>query len=225
MIDKWPFDEIYCIHCVEYKDRYTSSKKVFEKLGILDKVTYWYTCKRPISNFCGNKLLTLHSQYYDMVRGWNPNVYGGVFNCALEHYTVIKTAYLRGLEHILIFEDDIYSNIEQDEWEKILTYLPEDYDFISFNNDAHHDGKSTDKHIEEKGSPFQKHSIKYAPFMNSTCCYALSKNGMKFYIDFNDRIFSYSDKFWMHINKSKYNLYEISPKIFQSHSNQSIIVG
>jgi len=224
-MEKWPFDETYCIHCLEYKDRLKQSQDTFKKLGIFDKVIYWYTCKRPISNFCGNKLLTLHSQYYDQVRGWNLNVYGGVFNCALEHYTLIKTAYLRGLEHILIFEDDIYSNIGKEEFDLIMSYLPEDYDFISFNNDAHFDDKATSKYIEEKGSPFQKHSIRYAPFINSTCCYALSRKGMKFYIDFNDRSFSYSDKFWMHIDKSKYNLYEISSKIFQPRSNKSIIVS
>ena len=38
---------------------------------------------------------------------YNPDIYCAVFNCAFEHYTIVKQAYLRGLNNILVFEYDI----------------------------------------------------------------------------------------------------------------------
>lgn len=223
-MQKLPFDKIYCLHCLEYPDRFESSQNTFKELNILNNVEYWYTVKRPISNICGNKILSLHSGYYDNIRAFNPNVYGGVFNCALEHYNIIKTSYLRGFNNILIFEDDISTNINKNEFKFVLNNLPNDYDFITFNNDMHRNNLSLKTYYEKYKTLFIKHTNIFNKFINSTCCYALNRNGMKFYIDFNDRLFSYADKFWMFIDKSIYNLYEIGPKIFEPRSNKSIII-
>ena len=60
-----PFDKILCLHCTEYTNRYNDTQNLFNRLDISSQVEYWYTCKRPISELCGNKITSLHTSYYD----------------------------------------------------------------------------------------------------------------------------------------------------------------
>ena len=104
---KLSFDEVYCLHVAENSDKYNLMMSEYERVDIKDQVKIWWTVKRKISTQIGNSIDTLHSIYYDNIKRANKNVYGAVFNCALEHYTIVKQAYLRGLNTILVLEDDI----------------------------------------------------------------------------------------------------------------------
>lgn len=56
----------------------------------------------------GESISDLHTEFYDKARKLvNPDIYGAVFDCAYNHYSIIKQAYLRGFNNILIIEDDI----------------------------------------------------------------------------------------------------------------------
>ena len=55
---------------------------------------------------------------------------------ALVFYTIIKQSYLRGFEHILIFEDD-FSLMKEDIFNKFMSCLPEDFDIIQLSYLSH----------------------------------------------------------------------------------------
>ena len=105
---KLPFDKVYMLHLAENENRLNFMVDQFKHHGISKQVEIWWTCKRDISIEIGNKLNSLHTEQYDWYQGneESKGVYGGVFNCAFEHYTIIKQAYLRGFESILIIEDE-----------------------------------------------------------------------------------------------------------------------
>lgn len=72
------FDSIRCITLISRKDRYLSSRSVFNKHNI--PVKYYKTTKHPN---------------------------GGIQGCFESHINVISEAYDSGAERLLIFEDDI----------------------------------------------------------------------------------------------------------------------
>lgn len=73
------FPEIRCINLKSRKDRYKKSKKVFDKYNI--PVDYFFAKKHPK---------------------------GGLYGCFDSHIKVITEAYNKGLDRVLIFEDDIF---------------------------------------------------------------------------------------------------------------------
>lgn len=73
------FDDIRCINLVTRDDRYESSKKIFDEIGM--QVNYFRTERHPN---------------------------GGAQGCFESHIKVISEAYDAGHENILIFEDDIW---------------------------------------------------------------------------------------------------------------------
>ena len=88
------FDKMYVIHLAECTDRYENMMKEFQKMGMENEVEVWWTCKRKISNQIGDNIKTLCTAFYDEKRQTCDNVYGSVFNCSFEHYSIIKQAYL-----------------------------------------------------------------------------------------------------------------------------------
>lgn len=177
------FDAIYCLHLAESENRLSSFKSQFEKVGIWDKVQIWWTCKRNISNKVGNFLIEMHTSEYDrMIREYNMNtLYGGVFNCTFEHYTMIKTSYLRGFNHIMIFEDDITFDGDKEWFEQVLNKIPEDYDICKF----HYTGDS-DVSIPS----FDQDIFKKELCHGSTMAFCMNRNGMKAYLD------AVNEKYW-----------------------------
>jgi len=79
------FDGIFCINLISRNDRYVSSKKIFQDLRI--NPTYFRPKKHPN---------------------------GGLQGCFESHIHLIKTAYDKGFNNILIFEDDLYLNSKAD---------------------------------------------------------------------------------------------------------------
>ncbi len=95
------FDKIYCINLKTRNDRYKACKKLFRKLSI--PVHFHRVDKHPIS---------------------------GAQGCYESHLSIIKDAYDKGYQHILIFEDDIMTN------ERYSTELLQHaFDFMSTNKD------------------------------------------------------------------------------------------
>jgi GR25 family glycosyltransferase involved in LPS biosynthesis len=194
----FPFEKIYCLHLAENKDRYYVLKKQFEDLDINDKVEIWWTCKRNVSNHVGNMIPTLRDGFYDDVFRRNPHVYGNVFNCSFEHYTIIKQAYLRGFKNILILEDDVLFQQDKTKIENVFKEMPDDWDIIRFHTTIDAYGRSGDLSEFEE----YKHGDKIPEFMctnrgdilfHSTTCYALNQKGMKALIDEYDIFFGAAD--------------------------------
>lgn len=223
---KLPFDKIYCLQLAENKDRYNENQKQFASVGILDQVEYWWTCRRSFANDCASVCPNMISGFYDMIALQNPNTYGSVFNCAIEHYTIIKQSLLRGFEHILIFEDDISFNVNEEQFDIAMSNLPENYDLVLFQNN-HRLEHCTDTFYpisnELCANYFQVKTPSDKWPQKGTMMYAINKRMMKFIIDYFDtRGLSYSDRFLYIADRLEYNIYEPFCKIVEPKGYSSI---
>jgi GR25 family glycosyltransferase involved in LPS biosynthesis len=174
----------------ESTDRYNHMMQEFDKLGITNQMNIWWTCKRKISTTIGNQLPSLWSPTYDTIKLENPNVYAGVFNCAMEHYTIVKQAYLRGFESILIMEDD-FTFKKDVNFKDLFNNLPQDWDAIQYYmHPLYYDGNASKVfRMAEKYS-----YVKSKVGITGTNMYALNRKGMEYYINFMDNDFGYADK-------------------------------
>ena len=174
---KLPFDKIYCLHLAESSERLNSSKKEFFEIGIYDYVDYWWTCLHPYTK-------EIHDFLSYTNRFRNRVYYANNYNCTRNWYEIIKTSYLRGYEHILCFEDDIKFNVTKEEFEKYMKEIPNDYDIIRFG-------------YTDKNNTFENNESLYVEdyghFIYGAEMFALSKNGMKYYIDYMDEHFGAAD--------------------------------
>lgn len=188
---KLPFDKVYCLHLAENKQKYDLMMQEYEKVGITDQVNIWWTVKRNISALIGNNIKSLHSKWYDICRQTNPLIYAAVFNCAFEHYTIVKQALLRGFDTILVFEDDIkfIDNIEA--VEKAFTNLPDRWDVLKFCNGSNCRQFNIPDYNGEDDLWYKVDYVYKSE--ESTACYAFNRKAMEFYIECMDRFFIYAD--------------------------------
>jgi GR25 family glycosyltransferase involved in LPS biosynthesis len=182
---KLPFDKIYCLHLVDAKERYKSVLEECNKINLENKVDFWYTTKKPINITIGNNIQSLHDNYYDsFFKNGNEYVYGACFDCAYNHYSIIKQAYMRGLNSILIIEDDICFNDDLRLLNNIINNIPYDYDVLKlYNLEIPYKNESSIKPYKNESfiKPYflllNEHNYKY--YYRSTLCYALNRKGME----------------------------------------------
>lgn len=187
---KLPFDKIYCLHLVEAKDRYDSVLEECDKINLENEISFWYTSKKPINATIGNNIQSLHDKYYDKFAIKNEYTYGACFDCAYNHYSIIKQAYIRGLNNILIIEDDIFFNNNTDILKDIIDNIPYNYDVLKLYNTSIRDvlkqpnvSMFCDYLYTFKNYFELLNKNNYKHFYHSTLCYALSRKGMKALID------------------------------------------
>lgn len=217
-----PFDKIFILHLAENKDRLDNINNEIKRLGIEDKTNIWWTCFRKISTEIGNNLpLLKYNGFYENYKKYNPDIYGRVFNCSFEHYTIIKTAYLRGFNHILILEDDFKFIDDINSIEYVFNNLPDDYDVIKFfytylfkfSNKFNYE-KDKNSKLFTKINNFNENNY------GSTLCYALSRKGMKHLIELYDKKFQVADVIFFDVDCKNINTY-LSNYIIV-HENNSI---
>lgn len=174
------FDKIYVIHCVENNERLKNIEFQQKESGL--NLDIWWTCYHPWSNQIVNGfILTNRCRYL---------INGAEFNLTREFYTIIKTSYLKGLNHILIFEDDF--NLMKNEYlNDFLEHMPNDFDIIQFSilaNTNMCDYEELEKLYED-----DVYFIKPNFGAYSNCGLALSRKGMKYFIDTIDKEFLAAD--------------------------------
>lgn len=174
------FDKIYVIHCVENEERMKNIEFQIKENNL--NLEIFWSCYHPHSYVCANSLILSN-------RGRRINN-GSEFNLTRNFYTIIKTSYLRGFKNILIFEDD-FSLMKSEMLNEFVDQIPEDFDIIQFSllfNEAMYDYKNLQKEYEN-----DKYFIK-APFGAwSNNGLALSRKGMKYFIDKIDKEFLAAD--------------------------------
>lgn len=224
---KLPFDKIYCLQLAENKNRHKKNVAEFEKVGILDQIEYWWAVKRPFLKDVTKIQPNLICDFYDTWTKYNSMTYANVANCAIEHYSIVKQAYERGFERILIIEDDVEFKISAAKLEIVMSNTPSDFDLIAYQNGwrrnyknhtylvANDENLAKYRHIKEDISEWRQ---------NGTVMYAISRNMMKFVIDYYDTNgLTYADKFLDYIDRNEYKVYEPCCNIIYTNINDSTI--
>lgn len=165
------FNKIWCLHCIEDKDRYETSIKEFKKVNIYNKVEYRLTTKHQSIN--------LLSSYNKTEPGWNSISNDSNYHCTREHYTMIKIAYELNYDYILIFEDDV-KLLNKKNWDLFMNNIPDDFDLIRYSCII--DFPCPEEYINNYYNNILYSKLKYNIW--STGAYALSRKGMKYYIDY-----------------------------------------
>lgn len=192
------FDKVFLLNLAEREDRLSGMLEQIENIFDIKDIIINRTCIFP-----HNKPMMRGLQADCGFKFTKPNEVG----CAMEHYKMVKTAYLTGSEHILIMEDDLCFYKNFDYIKESLDNMPEDYDIIQFG------GFSGDEKIRTtiiyKSTMCSKHNYKNNNcFITSsktceddktnlrlwcTSMYALSRKGMQYYIAYMDKAFSVAD--------------------------------
>lgn len=154
-----PFEETWMISLCEREDRYKMMIPQFKELGW--DVKDFRVVKHPASDL----ITDLIGKDLNITRG------GGEFNCTREHYTLIKSAYLRGVKSICIIEDDVHFLKDKSVWEEYFKNLPNNWDILRFCSNRN------------DFIPITKYWTRCVLPLFGTGCYALSRKGMKYMID------------------------------------------
>jgi GR25 family glycosyltransferase involved in LPS biosynthesis len=188
-----PFEEIYCINLVEREDKYNYQVKQFSQLGILDDVIFQRDVKYP---FVKEISLFLRSNKL----GYCVN---NAFNCTRNHYRIIKSAYLRNVQTIMIIEDDnnFYNDIET--LQCYFDNLPNDWDVLRINCLRGSHEQSHFLHPDNINKFWDKQMIG----IYGTGCYALNRKAMKTIIDWIDTKFDAIDEPLFYYTKVNLNIY------------------
>lgn len=109
------------------------------------------------------------------------------YDCARNHYTIIKTAYDLGYEHILVMEDDIRFLKDANIFNMYLKKIPNDYDVLQFG--AFTMEPDIEKYLLDDELWFEHEDV---PAWN-TSMYALSRRGMIYYLGCMDTLFRQAD--------------------------------
>lgn len=182
-----PVDKIYVLHLCECPERLSHFNEEYDKMEIENPFEIWWACKHPHTYEIAHYLRSENKFQ------WNCYGNGNAYNCAREHYSIIKQAYYRGFSTIAIFEDDW---TWKDGKEKIQNFfnqkIKENWDIITFgyyynpsytnNNDIYDVDEIKINKITEVtndcwGTPF----------------YMLNRNGMKYYLNYMDNTFATAD--------------------------------
>lgn len=190
------FDRVVCLNLAERKDRKNFVQNQFKQMGLTGIV--WHEA-------------VIHP-YADMiVQAFNSSKKGAFtkpneFNCAREHYEIVKQAYLDGCKSVLVMEDDIkfFKGNEKENnavLKKFLENVPKDWNILRFG------GFTTDKnaanllwipvddtkiseYAEDSLACWKEHKFVY---LWNTSMYALNRRGMLYYLKSQEQCFQVAD--------------------------------
>lgn len=169
--NRWDiFDYVGVICFTGYQDRIKELMPELERIGLREKVhLHWDTPS------------AFRDKLFAAVKKTSFCSKGGCFNMAVQHYTVIKTAYELGCNSILVLEDDVRFLNDLSLLDEMLEAIPLNYDHLMFDRN-----KLTDTELtsfanltdEQKRNKWIEFSV-----AGSTGCYAMSRRGMRRYIE------------------------------------------
>lgn len=183
---KEKFDICYVLNLSDRQDRRDRMELQFNLMHFEDInesswLRYHYTTKFPYNELIANAFNVSNKGRFTKANE---------YDCARNHYAIVKECYDRGFNHILIIEDDIKFLKDNKTFINFIDNIPVDYDILQFG------GFTTDpraKGILEKYDEniyWTKH--RDVALWNASM-YALSRKGMEFYIAFMDKFFWVAD--------------------------------
>lgn len=173
------FEKIVLLNLAERHDRLSFMKHQFKELGE-DKVEIHRAVFHPHCDVI--------IQAFNMTRRGRftrPNE----FNCAREHYSIVKEAFEDGVKSLLIIEDDLCFLKDKNKIEMILKAIPKDYDILRMSGITA-DPKAKSLLEENERKIWIKHDD--VPLW-STAMYALSRRGMQYYLASQDKFYQVAD--------------------------------
>ena len=202
------FDSVVCISLDEATERRTQCIKNFEQLGI-DDYSFYRTQR--------------HKE-------------GGRFGCFMSHLNVIKTAYDKGLDNVLIFEDDFIPSPSYDP--QVIQGV---IDFIG-NGGNDWDIMYLGHCVKCSGRPFYTpKKVTASIYKMKPCClhaYILSRRGMQkileksstYLVNINPKLIMQIDEFVFDVFAQDTTTYGILPSQFEQNScmesyNESNSIG
>lgn len=157
-----PFSENYLISLVSRPDRYDKMREQ------IDYFSWEVKDHRTVIHPCCNEIFSKGIGYLN-----RPNA----FACTWEHYTLIKSAYLRGLDSICIMEDDVSFYRDISVWKDYMSNLPGDWDILRI---CCLRGSTEQDYFSYR--PDLKWAMEFISTWG-TGCYALSRRGMEYMIN------------------------------------------
>lgn len=175
------FDKIYLLTLSNRKDKTGAAIKMLQNIGLHnDDYIIHYATLFPYNNIICNAFN--QTKYGKFTK---PNEY----DCARNHYSIIKEAYDLGYSNILIIEDDIKLISTDNIFEECIINIPTDYDILQFG------GFTTDTLIEKYLT--NSNNIKWYEHNDigiwNCTMYALSRKGMEYYLAFMNNFFWVAD--------------------------------
>ena len=175
------FDKVIFLTLSDAYERHQNIQNQINRFNIKNYYIYYSTKLPNIYLKCSNLFPQLKTDYYEDIKKYNKYIYANNFSVSINHLNIIKIFYELGYNKILILEDDINLNeYDGSIYDKIIDYIPENYDLLKFNND---DYKYDDLQENDLINPIFIKMDENEPNYGSNF-YALSRNGMKIYIDY-----------------------------------------
>lgn len=213
------FDGMVILNLSSRKDRRELIERQLTELGIPQPGTdpfirYNFTTPFKYNPLIANAFNQSKSGIFS-----KPNEY----DCARNHYNIVRTCYDLGYENCLILEDDI---LFMKDAVKIINYIeniPEDYDVIQFGGFTV-DPFWTYIKNENKTDLWLKHDK--LGIWNCSM-YALSRAGMEYYIAYMEKIFCVADYPVYAAGKTNYKLVNtyISREPVVIQANKDIMIS
>jgi len=204
------FKHIYVLTLSSRPDRYEHIKNQLECMGIgIDEVTVHYATPFPYNDIIAETFNKTGKGKFS-----KPNEY----DCARNHYGIVREAFDRGFENVLILEDDIEFLNNDVEWNRALTTIPSDFDIIQFGGFAYQ--PEVKKYVTKYNVNYVKH--RDVGIWNCSM-YALSRRGMEFYLAFMNKFFWVADGplYKAPINDKIVNTYITTvPMVIQADKNR-----
>ena len=185
-----PFEETYLINLVERPDKYETMRKRIDYMGW--DVKDFRVVKHPISDL----FINLMPPDFNGCKMCS----GNELNCAREQYTIIKSAYLRGVETVAIMEDDISFYKDMSVWDDHFNNLPSDWDILRINTLRGEDEYNLFKNSKDFWKKQNTFNLYGAGF------YVMNRKAMKYIIDNMDAVYMPIDV----ILSSNYANYEMN---------------
>lgn len=205
------FDRIVCLNLSDRKDRRNAAAFQLAGTGILNLPSFkWhFAVKYPFSDLIASKFNETQKGRFR---------FGNEFNCAREHFAIVKEAYDLDVQHLLVIEDDVLFMSDLKKVKEILDNVPEDWDLLQFG--AFSGSQTT---VEA-----QKANQWWMDSVNAWNCsmYALNRRGMKYYLACQNSYFTVADNplYFASQNKSLVNAYlAVEPVVIQDKSLSSDI--
>ena len=163
---KLPFSEVWLLNLAERPDRYKKMRERIDYMGwdVKDIIVVEHPTSNKIVDKLGEGLGGIGHEILN----------GGIYNITREQYTIIKSAYLRGVKTVGIIEDDTSFLKDLNMWEEYMRILPKNWNVLRvgcLRGMAEHSDDKTPEWVR------LDHPIYGNGF------YILDRKAMKYYID------------------------------------------